>query len=129
MSGQDVLFTRDGHSGVVTLNRPEALNAVTLGMVREIHPSIEALGRRSGHPPCADRSGRRQGVQRRGDIRALYALGPGRGPMTFLAFYREEYQLDTFHQALSQALCRAARRHHHGRRRRRVDPRQPPGRR
>ena len=33
-SASDILFDRRGAAGLVTLNRPQALNAVTLGMVR-----------------------------------------------------------------------------------------------
>ena len=31
---QEILFERRGTAGIATLNRPQALNAVTLGMVR-----------------------------------------------------------------------------------------------
>ena len=32
----EILFERRGTAGLVTLNRPQALNAVTLGMVRAL---------------------------------------------------------------------------------------------
>ena len=32
----EILFERRGAAGLVTLNRPQALNAVTLGMVRAL---------------------------------------------------------------------------------------------
>ena len=40
MSDPEVLFERRGKAGVITLNRPDALNALTLNMVRLIHPKL-----------------------------------------------------------------------------------------
>ena len=37
---QEVLFEIVGKSGVITLNRPEALNALTLNMVRLMKPVL-----------------------------------------------------------------------------------------
>ena len=36
MSDADVLFERDGHVGLITLNRPERLNAITTAMIAEL---------------------------------------------------------------------------------------------
>lgn len=91
----EVLFERRGAAGIITLNRPKALNALTLGMVRAIHPQlivwgddpkiqcvvIEAAGDRAF---CAG-----------GDIRALYDWGRAGDP-TALDFWREEYKLNTY---------------------------------
>ncbi len=38
----EVLIERRGASGFILLNRPKALNALTHGMVRAIHPQLEA---------------------------------------------------------------------------------------
>ncbi|MBV1933477.1 MAG: enoyl-CoA hydratase/isomerase family protein, partial [Parvibaculaceae bacterium] len=38
----EVLFEQRGVAGIITLNRPKALNALTLGMVRLIHPQLTA---------------------------------------------------------------------------------------
>ena len=40
----DILFERRGAAGLVTLNRPQALNAVTLDMVRALDAQLDALG-------------------------------------------------------------------------------------
>jgi len=37
----EVLFEERDGLGIITLNRPKALNALTLGMVLEIHPKME----------------------------------------------------------------------------------------
>ncbi|HQS49603.1 MAG TPA: enoyl-CoA hydratase/isomerase family protein, partial [Xanthobacteraceae bacterium] len=36
----DVLLERRGEAGVITLNRPKALNALNHTMVRAIHPQM-----------------------------------------------------------------------------------------
>jgi len=40
-SEPEILFERRGAAGVVTLNRPQALNAVTLIMVRALHQQLD----------------------------------------------------------------------------------------
>tara|TARA_R110000868_G_scaffold201977_3_gene449518 strand:+ start:8761 stop:9801 length:1041 start_codon:yes stop_codon:yes gene_type:complete len=91
----EVLFSRDGVAGIITLNRPKALNALTLNMVRAIHPQlkawaaddavklviIEAVGERAF---CAG-----------GDIRALHDWGKV-GDRNVIDFYREEYRLNVY---------------------------------
>ena len=41
MSVEEVFFEKKGSLGLITLNRPDALNALTLKMVREIHPKLK----------------------------------------------------------------------------------------
>ena len=41
----DVEFSQNGASGVITLNRPDALNALTLSMVREMTPVLNDWAR------------------------------------------------------------------------------------
>jgi Enoyl-CoA hydratase/carnithine racemase len=41
-SEPEILFERRGSAGVVTLNRPQALNAVTLIMVRALREQLDA---------------------------------------------------------------------------------------
>ena len=37
---EDVLLQKVKDKGLITLNRPRALNALTLGMIRQIHPKL-----------------------------------------------------------------------------------------
>lgn len=37
----EVLLERKGCAGVITLNRPKALNALTLNMIRQIYPQLK----------------------------------------------------------------------------------------
>ena len=40
-SSSDVLFSEAGNVGLVTMNRPRALNSLTLGMVRAMYGKLE----------------------------------------------------------------------------------------
>lgn len=37
----EVLLDTKYHTGIITLNRPKALNALNLGMIRTIHPVLK----------------------------------------------------------------------------------------
>ena len=90
----EILFERRGAAGIVTLNRPKALNAVTHGMVLALRAQLDALGRRSGdhargHPAAGERA-----FSAGGDIRALYDLGKAGKHDEALQFWRDEYPLN-----------------------------------
>ncbi|KTG05088.1 hypothetical protein cypCar_00038575 [Cyprinus carpio] len=40
-AGSEVLFEKVGNAGVITLNRPKALNALNLTMIRHIYPQLK----------------------------------------------------------------------------------------
>ena len=40
MMDKEVFFEEKGSLGLIKLNRPKALNALTLSMVREIYPKL-----------------------------------------------------------------------------------------
>jgi enoyl-CoA hydratase len=90
----DILFERRGTAGVVTLNRPQALNAVTHQMVLEL---ARTLGEWRDDPAvtrvvvtaAGDRA-----FSAGGDIRALYDLGKAGRHEEALAFWRDEYPLN-----------------------------------
>jgi enoyl-CoA hydratase len=90
----EALVERRGCAGVITLNRPKALNALNLNMVRLIAAALDewegdgAVGRilvlgAGERAFCAG-----------GDIRRLYDLGRAGDHDAQLTFWREEYQLD-----------------------------------
>jgi enoyl-CoA hydratase len=92
-SQDEVLIRVEGTAGRITLNRPKALNALTLGMVREIWPALLAWG----DDPAVelvilDGAGER-GLCAGGDVRWLYD-SRARGLDEALAFWREEYALN-----------------------------------
>lgn len=90
---EEVVFSQTGGTGLITLNRPEALNALTLGMCHALEarlrewrqdPSIGAVViTGAGRAFCAG-----------GDIRALYDKGLAKDAYPY-HFYRDEYRLNT----------------------------------
>jgi enoyl-CoA hydratase len=95
MKPPEVTFERLGHAGFITLNRPEALNALTLGMVRRIHRQLAGWADDRDVAHVAIRANGSRAFCAGGDVRALYAPGLDRSP-EFTAFYREEYRLNTY---------------------------------
>ena len=90
----DILFERRGAAGLITLNRPEALNAVTHEMVRALAEQLAAwhadpavtrvvVTAAGGRAFCAG-----------GDLRALYDLGRAGRYDEALQFWRDEYRLN-----------------------------------
>ncbi|MCF8471074.1 MAG: enoyl-CoA hydratase/isomerase family protein [Parvibaculum sp.] len=90
----EVLFERRGAAGVITLNRPKALNALTLGMVRELHPKLVEWAADNTILCVVIEGAGDKAFCAGGDIRALYDWGRGGDPSA-LAFWREEYRLNT----------------------------------
>jgi enoyl-CoA hydratase len=89
----EVLIRRQGRAGRLTMNRPQALNALTLGMVRQMasallgwrsDPAVElvVLDGTGGRALCAG-----------GDVRALYDSRDD-GSSLARSFWREEYRLN-----------------------------------
>jgi len=93
MSEADLLISRIGHLGSIRLNRPKALNSLTLGMVRIFARALDEFGLDASiHAVLVTGEGER-GLCAGGDIRALYDL-PGAERDSFKAFWREEYELN-----------------------------------
>ncbi len=91
----EILFEKRGHAGLITLNRPKALNALTLSMVRQMHPQLAEW---AGDPAIAHvvvRAAGEKAFCAGGDIRQLHDWGRA-GDRRFIDFYREEYRLNTF---------------------------------
>src|SRR5213078_1888170 len=91
----DILFERRGAAGLVTLNRPKALNAVTFGMVRALALKLDEW---AGDPSISrvvlSAAGGRA-FSAGGDIRDLHELGRAGRQTEMLPFWREEYVLNT----------------------------------
>src|SRR5262245_4450692 len=89
--GDDIRFERMGFAGVVTLNRPQALNALTHGMIKalakalvewEADPAVKVVVvKAEGRAFCAG-----------GDLMHVYrSRGTGQPPIEFFA---DEYRLN-----------------------------------
>jgi enoyl-CoA hydratase len=93
-SAPEVLCERRGAAGVITLNRPQALNAITHAMVRDIRRALDMW---AGDPAVTRIVVR--GVGERafcagGDIRHLFELGVAGRQEEALTFWRDEYALN-----------------------------------
>jgi len=90
----DVLLEERGRAGIISLNRPQALNALTLGMI----DAIAAALNRWEHDPRIAHVIVRQGASRAfcagGDIRTLAAQITAQKWQEVDAFYRREYHLN-----------------------------------
>jgi enoyl-CoA hydratase len=89
----EVLFETRGRAGLITLNRPHALNALTLGMILAMH---EQLARWADDPQVERvviRGAGEKAFCAGGDIRLLRELGLKRDPQA-VALFRGEYRLN-----------------------------------
>lgn len=93
---QDILFERCGVAGLVTLNRPRALNAVTLSMVRALAHQLHEWERDPAVTRVVVSASGDRAFSAGGDIRALYDLGCAGAHSEMLPFWREEYVLNAF---------------------------------
>jgi enoyl-CoA hydratase len=94
MAGSDILFERCGAAGVITLNRPQALNAVTHEMVRALAATLLAWRDDPGVTRVVITAAGERAFSAGGDIRALYDLGKAGRHEEALQFWRDEYPLN-----------------------------------
>jgi enoyl-CoA hydratase len=93
MSGGDLLFDlRDGVA-VVTLNRPEAMNALTLDMTLALHRCFEGWASDNAVAAVVVRGAGDRAFCAGGDIRALYDAHRIGGTLTH-EFFQAEYRLN-----------------------------------
>lgn len=93
-SDSDILFERRGAAGLITLNRPQALNAVTHGMVLALRAQLDAWGDDPAITRVVIRAAQGRAFSAGGDIRALYDLGKASRRHEALQFWRDEYPLN-----------------------------------
>src|SRR5258708_26591170 len=91
----DMLFERRGAAGRVTLNRPQALNAVTHEMVRALARQLAAWANDGAVSRVIVTAAGERAFSAGGDIRALYDLGLAGKQEEALGFFHEEYTLNT----------------------------------
>jgi enoyl-CoA hydratase len=91
----EILLERRGGVALVTMNRPKALNALTLGMYRTLDPDLLAWGRDPDVRCVVIRGAGGKAFCAGGDVRAIWETGQGiTGPDDpKRVFFREEYRL------------------------------------
>lgn len=90
----DILFERRGVAGLVILNRPHALNAVTHAMVRALTHKLAEWASDGAVKRVIVTAAPGHAFSAGGDLRALYELGRAGRYDEALAFFRDEYRLN-----------------------------------
>jgi enoyl-CoA hydratase len=90
----DILFERRGVAGLITLNRPEALNAVTHAMVRALAVQLATWASDPAVTRIVVTAAGGRAFSAGGDLRALYDLGRAGRYDDALRFWRDEYRLN-----------------------------------
>jgi len=91
----EILFAQLGGLGLITLNRPQALNTMSLAMYRRFEPQLVAWGADPSIFAVAVQGAGDRAFCAGGDVRAIYdARTHATGPGDYKAdFFREEYRL------------------------------------
>ena len=93
-SNRDILFARRGAAGLVTLNRPQALNAVTFDMVRALARQLSEWADDPAVTRVIVTAAGGRAFSAGGDLRALYDLGRAGRTEAALTYWRTEYALN-----------------------------------
>jgi len=88
---EDIFFETSGQVGFVTLNRPKALNALTLGMVHRLAKQLEAWRDDAEIKAVVIRGAGEKAFCAGGDIVSIYR---DRNPEFGETFFRDEYRLN-----------------------------------
>src|SRR5271169_1615335 len=95
MSDGEILLGREGGLATLTINRPRALNALTLENYRRFAPALVAWAEDPSVHAVVVRGAGGRAFCAGGDVRAVYEAGRGISgdPDLTAVFFREEYQL------------------------------------
>src|SRR3954449_3002271 len=89
----DLIARREGAVGVIRLNRPKAINAVTLEMFRDIDKALDRFKRDPAIGLILLEGAGERGLCAGGDIRALFESSKAKGDLGKI-LWREEYILN-----------------------------------
>jgi enoyl-CoA hydratase len=89
----DLIARREGVAGIIRLNRPKAINAVTLEMFRDIDKALDAFEADPGVTVIVLEGAGERGLCAGGDIRALWENSKVAGDLGKV-LWREEYILN-----------------------------------
>ena len=90
----EILFERRGAAGLIMLNRPAALNAVTHAMVLALRAQLDAWAGDPSITRVVIMAAGERAFSAGGDIRHLYELGRAGRHAEMLQFWRDEYPLN-----------------------------------
>lgn len=89
----DILRERHGSTGIIRLNRPRALNSLTLEMIRGISAALDDFAADADVATVVITGEGERGFCAGGDIRALHESGRTGTPLAE-SFWREEFRLN-----------------------------------
>jgi len=93
MTSDEILFEKRGRAGLVTLNRPAALNALTHGMVTALQAQLDAWRDDASVAHVVVVAAGERAFCAGGDIRHIYDQGKAGDPRQ-IEFFRDEYRLN-----------------------------------
>jgi enoyl-CoA hydratase len=95
MSADEIVLGREGGLASLTINRPRALNALTLDNYRRFAPALRAWAEDPSVHAVVIRGAGERAFCAGGDVRAVYEAGRGISgdPDLTAVFFREEYEL------------------------------------
>jgi enoyl-CoA hydratase len=93
---QDILFERRGSAGIVTLNRPKALNALNFDMVLALRVQLMDWAADGAVSRVVVTANGERAFCAGGDLRTLYDLCRAGRQEDALQFFRAEYALNAF---------------------------------
>ena len=91
---QEIRFDREGRLGVITLDRPKALNALTLEMIRALDPMLAQWSHDHAVQAVVIRGAGEKAFCAGGDVRAVYEAGRRGTDVLTYEFFFEEYRLN-----------------------------------
>jgi len=91
----EILFEKRGAAGLIILNRPKVLNALTYNMVKLLHPQLEAWAEDDTVNLVVIKAAGEKAFCAGGDIRVLHDQGKAGSPEV-INFYRDEYRLNRY---------------------------------
>jgi enoyl-CoA hydratase len=90
----EILLDRRGTAGIITLNRPAALNAVTRGMVATLREVLERWRHDGAISRVIVTAAGGRAFSAGGDLRHIYEAGHAGRQSESITFWREEYALN-----------------------------------
>ncbi|MFE6504900.1 enoyl-CoA hydratase/isomerase family protein [Kitasatospora sp. NPDC057738] len=91
---KEVLTEREGRAGLIVLNRPAALNALTHGMVRRISEALDTWENDEQVGTVVISGAGERAFCAGGDIVAIHRAATGGDPGAVEEFWRDEYRLN-----------------------------------
>ena len=98
---EHLIFSIEKHVGLITLNRPAALNALTHPMIFALHAQLQAWEADTSIHAIVIQAVDGRAFCAGGDVRAVYESGR-HTPLAALSFFRDEYRLNYFIHGLKK---------------------------